>query len=51
MIAHETKCLLRLERLVMMEQDPAKVIALTERMMQTRKMRDRMRAEQKGLVK
>jgi hypothetical protein len=51
MIDHETKCLLRLERRVMVERNPAKVTALTERMMQTRRMRDRMRAEQKGLVK
>lgn len=50
MIAHEVKCVLRLERAAMRETDPVKVTRLTERLLQTRHMLDRMRIEQRSLV-
>jgi hypothetical protein len=47
MIAHEIKCVLRLERRAMTETDPT---ATNEKLFKTRIMLARMRAEQKGLM-
>jgi len=50
MIAHEVKCVLRLERRAMDERDPAKVADVIARLGKTRKMLHRLRQEQRGLT-